>query len=123
MSSLTVWFSSALLLALLLAVAPRLCARSPAALVLASLVLVPGILFGGYGLYNLFFTFFNMLFLRGLDGEWVNELGPVLDATGILYAITCLLFLRALSFRSRGLVQAVGPRTAPAPLSPVAPRR
>jgi hypothetical protein len=101
MSTLTAWFSSALLLALLLAVVPRLFARSTA-LILAGLVLVPGILFGGLGLYSLFFTFVNAFFLRGLDGEWIVELGPVMDATGILYLITCLLFVRALSFRIRG---------------------
>lgn len=106
LSTLTAWFSSALLLALLLAVVPRLFARSPTALVLAGLVLVPGILFGGFGLYCLFFTFLNAFFLRGLDGEWIIELGPVMDATGILYVITCLLFVRALSSRSRGPVQA-----------------
>lgn len=106
MSTLTVWFSSALLLALFLAVAPRLFARSATALVLAGLILVPGILLGGFGLYSLCFTFLNAFALRGLDGEWIVELGPIMDAVGILYVITCLLFVRALSFRVRGPVQA-----------------
>ena len=66
-STLTAWFSSALLLALLLAVVPGLFARSPTALTLAGLVLVMGIPFGGFGLFSLFFTFLNAFALRGLD--------------------------------------------------------
>jgi len=93
-STLTAWFSSALLLALLLAVVPKLFARSTMARAFAGLVLATGIPFGGFGLCSLFFTFLNAFALRGLDGEWIVELGPAADAAGILYVITCLLFLR-----------------------------
>jgi hypothetical protein len=95
MATVGLWFLAALLVAFALAVNPRLFSRSGKALGLAGLILGMGSLFGMLGLYNLFFTFLNAFALRGLDGEWVIELGPVLDAVGILYLVTCFLVLRS----------------------------
>jgi hypothetical protein len=95
MATVGLWFLAALLVAFTLAVNPRLFSRSKKALGIAGLIIGLGSLFGLLGLYNLFFTFLNAFALRGLDGEWVIELGPVLDAVGILYLVACLLVLRS----------------------------
>lgn len=98
------WFLVALLVAFALAVDPRLFLRSEGTVHLAVLVLVLGSLFGWFGLVNLLFTFLNAFAWHGLDGEWVIELGPVMDAVGILYLVTLLLFLRSLVLRVNGRV-------------------
>ncbi|HEX7183097.1 MAG TPA: hypothetical protein VF756_14740 [Thermoanaerobaculia bacterium] len=102
LAALGLWFLAALLVAFALAVDPRLFLRSRRAVTLAGWVLGMGSLFGWFGLINLHFTFLNAFALRGLDGEWVIEFGPILDAVGILYLVTLLLFLRSLVLRING---------------------
>lgn len=94
------WFFATLLVAFTLAVHPRLFSRSRKALGLAGVILGIGSLFGLLGLYNLLFTFLNAFAWRGLDGEWVIELGPVLNAVGILYLVACYLYFGPGSPRS-----------------------
>lgn len=104
------WLSLMLSVALALAsfaltfvVNPRiLCSRHPA--VIAGLGCGMGLLFvvGFWGLFSLLFTFLNAFALGGLDGEWVIEAIPLLDAIGLLYLIACLLFRRSLSFDTSG---------------------
>jgi hypothetical protein len=92
--ALALWFSAALLAAFAMAVKPRLFLRSRARIG-ATVLIGLGSLFGGYGLFNLLFTLLNAFVGRGLDGEWVIEFGPMLDAVGILYLTACLLLLRS----------------------------
>lgn len=92
------WFLGALPVTFALAANPR----SRRAVDLAGWVLGLGVLFGWRGLWSLYFTFLNAFAWRGLDGEWIIELGPVFDAVGVLYLITLLLFLRSLALRVNG---------------------
>ena len=96
MATVGLWFLAALLVAFTLVVNPRLFSRSKKALGIAGLIIGMGSLFGLLGLYGLFFTFLNVFALWCLDGEWGIELGPVLDAVGILYLVACLRFLYSL---------------------------
>jgi hypothetical protein len=100
-STLSLWFLATLSIAFLLSAYPRLFLRSPRAFVFAGLVIGLGTLFGLLGIRNLEYTFLNAFAWRGLDGEWVIELGPVLDAVGILWPVACLLLARVWFFRIR----------------------
>ena len=88
------WFLAALSAAFLLAVDPLLFLRSRKALGRACVIAGLGLPFGWMGLHSLKYTYLNAFVLRGLDGEWVIEFGPMLDAAGILYVLLCLLLLR-----------------------------
>jgi hypothetical protein len=102
LGSLSLWFLAAFSVAFTLAVEPRIFVRSRRVLVFAAMVLGLGTLLGAVGLRNLKYTFLNAFVWRGLDGEWVIELGPVLDAVGLLYLFACLLFVRSWFLWLRG---------------------
>jgi hypothetical protein len=86
-------------MAFTLAVRPGLCSGSWQKAVVPSLGITLGLLSvaGLFSLLHLVFTFLNAFAWRGLDGEWISELGPVYDAIGICYGIACLLFWRSQS--------------------------
>lgn len=101
-STLSLWFLATLFVSFLLAIHPRLFLRSRWALLCATLMIgLGGALFGLLGLRSIKYTLLNAFFLRGLDGEWIMELGPVFDAAGILYVVACLLLARSWFFRIR----------------------
>lgn len=76
-----------------------LCSRHPA--VIPGVGCVLGLLFlaGFFGLFHLLFTFLGAFVLGGLDGEWVNEAGPMYESVGLVYLIACLLFVRSLKMQ------------------------
>jgi hypothetical protein len=86
------------LIALTLAVDPRIIRRHVA--VIAGLGFVLGILSvcGLWGLFHLLVTILATFFWGGLDGEWITELGPVYNVIGLLYLVVCLLFKHCLTF-------------------------
>jgi len=88
-------------MALTLAVRPEILSGPWQTAIVAGLGLALGLLSvsGLFGLLHLAFTFLNAFAWRGLDGEWISELGPVYDAIGINYVISCLLFWHTPSFR------------------------
>jgi hypothetical protein len=101
-AALLLWFLATLLVAFTMAVNPRLFSRSRWAAVIAGLVLLLGMPVGLFGLISFPATLFNAFLLKGgLDGEWIREFGPMCDAAGILYLITCLLLFRLLRLPRR----------------------
>lgn len=102
------------LIALTFVVNPEiLCSRHSAVILGVGCSL--GLLFvvGFFGLFHLLFTFLGAFVWGGLDGEWVNEAGPMYESVGLLYLISCLLFLRSMSFRSSGRPQETGSLSVP----------
>ncbi len=80
------WFFAAVYLSIYLLCSTRLL-RSRAGPCLVGAILGVSSVVGFFGLYSFLFTLVNAFFLRGLDGEWVNEACPIADASGLIYVV------------------------------------
>jgi hypothetical protein len=102
------------LIALTLAVYPRILQRHVA--VIAGLGAVLGLLsvFGLWGLFYLLVSILSTFAWGGLDGEWITELGLVYNVIGVLYLVVCLLL-------KRGAASPASDSTFTRPASPAAP--